>query len=256
MIEVSKEGAIGDRETFEQAFPGFVLIANNDAEAISVFNIGSQSDANNTNSSLILFYHETGSENVLGYTFDYTSGRFNHLDFDRSNTPISDIMNARDSKPATETDGNIFVQATSGLAGRVTFPELNQLQGKQIGYAELEFKADTSTFSEEVGLAPFITFITLNDDGSVARNNGNYNYVSSSLNATSGILSTYNDSLNVFNADITPYIQDIASGIARDNGLVLAAAIPASSGANGLVFGSALNRIILRDFKLKLYYSK
>ncbi len=256
LIDISKDGAISDRETFERAFPGFVLVASDDAEAVSAFNIGSQANANNTNSSLVLFYHESGSEDVRGYTFDYTSGRFNHLDFDRSNTAISDILNAGDSKSASETEGNIFVQAASGLAGRITFPELSQLQSKQIGYAELEFKADTSTFSEEVGLAPFITFITLNEDGSVARNNSNYSYVSTSLNATSGILSTYDDSLNVFNADITPYIQDIASGKARDNGLVLAAAIPASSGTNGLVFGSALNRIILRDFKLKLYYSK
>lgn len=256
LINVSKDGKITDRETFENAFPGFVLIASDDAEAVSVFNIGSQANANNTNSSLVLFYHETGSEDVLGYTFDYTSGRFNHLEFDRSNTAISDIQNAGDSKSIEETNGKVFVQAATGLAGRITFPELSQLQSKQVGYAELEFKADTNTFSESIGLAPFMTFITLNSDGTVTRNGNNYGYISTTLNATSGILSSYSDSLNVFNADITPYIQDIASGKAQDNGLVVAAAIPVSSGANGLVFGSALNRIVLRDFKLKLYYSK
>ncbi|MGR3810237.1 DUF4270 family protein [Jiulongibacter sp. NS-SX5] len=256
LIDLSNGEIIDDRDTFEDAFPGFVLIAEAGAEAITIFNLGSQANSSSTNSSLVLFYHDTGSEEKKGFTFDFTAGRFNQLEFDRSGTALEGVNSSGQSKSYEDSGNRVFVQAAAGIGGKVRFPALSELGAKEVGYAELEYAADTTTFSGQIDIAPFITALTLDANGTGIRTNGFYSYINTTLDATSGVLTTYDDSLNVFKTNITPYLQAVQSGTIQDNGIFLASAIPASSGGGSLIFGSALNRVVLKDFKLNLYYTK
>ncbi len=254
LIALAGTDAAKDRDAFAKAFRGFVFVANNDAETVSVFNLGNTFGV--VNSRLTLYYHDSGSTDVEEKEFEYTVGRFNEVTFDRSNTALAKLTNLKSAIPISETNGRTYLQAGSGIGTKIRFPDLDKLKSSQIGLAEITFSADTLTFSDEIPVAPFVTFIGLNADGSVKRTSGNYSYISSTTGALSGILSSYDDSLNVFTANITPYLQDISTKKAEDNGIALVVAIPASTGTSALVFNSGLNRIVLRNFKLNLYYNQ
>lgn len=241
-----------DLDAFGKAFKGFVITAT-DANAINVFNIGFTSTS--SNSSLVYYVHEVGATEALTYQFEFTSGRFNKVSTDRSGTLLAELLSKTSGIDISETGDRSFIQGGTGLANLINFPGVKELGKIEVKRAELTFKADSTTFSTQYPRAPFVTFIEMNGN-KIKRLNGDYSYVNSTLGSNSGILSTYVDSTNTWIADITPYLQDITLNNRNDDGLALVAAIPTTTTSSALVFNTGFNRMVLRNFKLNLYYSK
>ena len=243
-----------DKDKFSDAFPGFRISAKSGTQTLTAFNLGSLSSGNF--SDLALYFHSPGSTESDGYQFEFTGGRYNQITTNRAGTALASLINPASSINSTKTDNKIYLQAGNGTAGKITFPGLENLKNSQIGRAELVFAADTTAFNSRIPRAPFITFLEINDNQKIKMVNGNYGYINYTLNATSGILSVYVDSTNTFVADVTPYLQSITSQKKKDNGIALVVGIPSSSGISGFVFNAGLNRIVLQDFKLNLYYTE
>jgi hypothetical protein len=242
------------REDFTNSFRGFRISALSGSKTITAFNLGAVAD--NDYSNLTLYYHVAGSTTVSGYQFEFTAGRYNKITTDRTGTVLASLTQPTQSISSTKTNGKVYVQAGNGTAAKITFPGLAKLKNPQIGRAELVFSADRDAFSTAILRAPFITLVGINSNQTIKRLNGDYGYVNYLLNSTSGILSTYVDSTNLFTIDVTPYLQQITSQSKADDGLALVAAIPVSTGLSAIAFNSGLNRIVLQNFKLKLYYTE
>lgn len=245
-----------DQEKFIAAFPGFRLSAKaNSGESMVAFNLGSVSNGNF--SDLTIYYHEPGATFSSGYQFEFTAGRFNQITTDRSSTAFAALNSKTQSLSSKNTDGRVYVQAGNGTAARITFPGLGLLKNPLVGRANLVFKADTNTFTSGIPLSSYITLVNLNNNQTVARVNSDYSYVNYNANATTGILSTYVDSTNSFTADITPYLQSITSQNLADNGVALIAGVPSGAQTGGaLAYNGNINRIVLKDFKLEIYYTE
>jgi hypothetical protein len=243
-----------DKDKFSKAFPGFRISAKSGAKTIAAFNLGSLAGGNF--SDLALYFHSPGATTSEGYQFEFTSGRYNQISTNRAGTVLSSLLQQTSSISSKKTGGKIYLQAGNGTAGKVNFPGLANLKNPQIGRAELVFKADTTAFNARVPKAPFITFLEINDNQKIKMVNGNYGYINYTLNATSGVLSTYVDSTNSFIADVTPYLQNLSSKNKKDNGIAMVVAIPSNTGISGFVFNAGLNRIVLQNFKLNLYYTE
>ena len=239
------------REAFEAAFKGFAFVPEGDPKGLYAFTITSGS------SHLALYFHKPG-ETTVNYTdFEFTSGRFNQIITDRSGTDISALTSPTQQINSSLTGNRTFVQGASGIATKLTFPGVVNENLEQVNRAELYFKADSTTLNSDIPKSPYITLIQLEADGSTKRNNGTYAYVSRFANAPSGELAVYVDSTNSFVVDITTYIQELKANKIPNNGIGLVAGVPSSSGTGeGIAFTANLNRIILKDFKLRLYYTK
>ena len=243
-----------DQVKFSNAFPGFRISAKSGTQTLAAFNLGSLSTGNF--SDLALYYHNPGSTTTEGYQFEFTSGRYNQISTNRTGTVLASLIQPTSSISSKKTGGKIYLQAGNGTAGKVTFPGLANLKNPQIGRATLIFSADTTAFNSKIPRAPFITFLEVNDNQTIKMVNGNYGYINYTANATSGVLSVYVDSTNTFVADVTPYLQSITSQNKKDNGIAMVVGIPSSTGISGFVFNAGLNRIVLQDFKLNLYYTE
>lgn len=242
-------------EAFANAFKGFRISAVSGTKTLVSFNLGAVSSTGV--SALDLFFHDSGSTTADAYVFGFTSARYNQITTNRAGTALNSLTQKTTTINSALTGNRTFVQAGTGVASKLTFPYLDQFTNPQIGRAELAFKADTTAFNNEIQLAPYITFITLDNNQKVTRSNNSYEFVNYGITPTSGILSTYNDSTNLFVADITPYLQGLTAQNNPDNGLLLVAGVPTTStGTSSAVFNAGLNRIVLKDFQLNLYYSE
>jgi hypothetical protein len=253
-IEGTETGS--DKDKFNRAFKGFALTVNAGANSVNVFNLGSISSSSTSVSALLYYVHEEGKTEALAYRFEFAAGRFNQISYNRSNTAIAKLTDKTQSIDIAETNGNTYIQASTGLATRIKFPELAQLGNILVQRAEMVFEADQSTFDPRFHKAPYVTFVEM-EGNKIKRRNGDYVYVNTFGDATAGILTTYVDSTNKFVANITPYLQDLTSRGKPDNGIALVAAVPTSSGAtSAFVYNSGLHRMVLKNYKLNLYYSK
>ncbi|WP_162628172.1 DUF4270 family protein [Arcticibacterium luteifluviistationis] len=255
LLALANKDASATNEAFTKAFKGFRISALSGTKTLTSFNLGSVSS--DGVSALEFYSHTPGGTTSDGYVFEFTTARYNQITSDRSGTLISSLTQKTLSQSSSLTGGNTYVQAGTGLASKLTFPGIAKLNNPQVSRAELEFRADTTTFDPNISLTQFITFIKLGNSQQVTRINGVYDFVNYGLNPTTGILTTYVDSTNLFIADITPYLQDIASKKNKDNGMILVSAAPTDATLrSGTVYNSQLNRILLKDFKLNLYYSE
>ncbi|WP_341227087.1 DUF4270 family protein [uncultured Arcticibacterium sp.] len=254
LLALANKDESATNEAFSKAFRGFRISAVSGTETIAAFNLGSASASGF--STLNLFYHSSGSTTAEGYIFDFTSSRYNQITSSRTETPLNLLTQKTSSLSSALTNERTFVQAGTGIATKLTFPSIKALSNPQISRAELFFRADTNTFNEDIPLAPYITFLTLDNNQKVTRDNNRYGFVSYSVNPTAGILSTYVDSTNFFVADITPYLQGITSQKKQDNGMILVSGVPSGTVSSSAVFNAGLNRIVLKDFQLNLYYSE
>lgn len=251
ILAINNTAAGATRDAFEAAFKGFAFVPVGNPKCLYAFTISSET------SHLALYFHKPG-ETTVNYTdFEFTSGRFNQIITDRAGTDISTLINPNQQISSSLTGNRTFVQGAAGIATKLKFPGVINQTLSQVNRAELVFKADSLTLNSTIPKAPFITLIKLDENGASVRNNGTYSYINRFANATSGEMATYVDSTNTFVVDITSYIQDLKANKIANNGIGLVAGVPSSSSSGeGVAFTANLNRIILKDFKLRLYYTK
>lgn len=260
------EGTI-DAETqsaFKEKFNGFAFVPAPESLNIFSFNLGASDRTLQSPppvSSMLFYYHVDGDSTTRFYEFEFADTRYSRILTDRSGSDLAGLTSLRDEVSSTDTGGKLFVQSSTGVVPRLTFPGIEPLRNKaSIAQADIIFEVDTTFFINEFPNSPLLVPIELNPDGTTRRDNPlGYSYIGNSVNDISGALGVYDDSLKTIRLDITPYIRDLVLKNRQDAGIVFASAslIPGTDVlTSGLIFNAGLNRSILRNPKLELYFSE
>jgi len=126
-------------DDFLDYFKGLVLVSGDDNTAILSF-------ANDTSTFLSLHTHLPGltkTQNRYEFNFGTASLYYNHIECDRSDTPLANLKTQRVSIPSSETDNKAYLQAGAGILMRVNFPSLGRL---------LEFETGNIVYKVELQL--------------------------------------------------------------------------------------------------------
>ncbi len=253
LIALAETDAAKTKSNFETAFRGFAIVAESSSKAIHVLNMGTGTSA----SSLSLYYHKTGETASSEYPFEFSANRFNHLIAERNGTALAEMNIKKNILFKSAARPVTYVQGSTGINSYINFPGLSTLPKTTIiNKAVLVIKADSTQNSDNFAILPYLTTIELNQDYSVKRDNNRYNYIGlANTGATSGSFGIYNDSTSLYRIDITPYIQSVVQKGSPDYGLGIVPGIPTSGLTTATFFNAAPNRMVLKDFKLELYYS-
>ncbi|MFV0593395.1 MAG: DUF4270 family protein [Draconibacterium sp.] len=195
-----------------------------------------------TSVCLILYSHLSGLERTeqeyrfaLNTSYDY----FNHIENDRSGTPVENIKTQREALPSAQTGNKAFIQAGSGLMTRVNFPSLDRL---------LEFDTNNMLYKAELILRPVPgseKAVDLPENLMLYYTDKYNNLVSEYTNSDSEVIYSdlsfdefYNEN-NYYTIDLTQFLYtELSDGyINNDIGLILT--VPLSE------FAGSLNRLVI-----------
>ncbi len=130
---------IASDEDFLEYFKGLVLVPEDGNTAVLSF-------ANDSSTFMSLHTHLPGlsrSEKRYKFTFGTSSENYNHIECDRSDTPLAALSTQRVAIPSSETDNKAYLQAGAGILMRVDFPSLGRL---------LEFETGNIVYKVELQL--------------------------------------------------------------------------------------------------------
>ena len=213
-----------------------------------------------------MFYHQPGAYTTykfVDFPFNNKSNQFNHISVDRSSTPLSIVPMAQANRankliaveiPSSNTNNACFVQALTGVMGKVSFPTLSSIQGLP-GYlgilkAELILKPIVGTFTPLISLPPQLALYQTNQNNQLG--------APINMNGSTAYGSLYTDYSGAapteYFYDITSYIKQQVSlgGGVSINGLMINMPSSSASPFNRAVFGNSTN--INYNISIKLYY--
>ncbi len=111
---------------FERFQRGFALVPDKSIKQIHSF------ENSDSTFALKLYYHTSGAILKNERTMHFLNNRevqSNHFKHDRSGTPVENVTSKNDLEiPSTETDSCSYIQGTSGIYTRISFPYLNEIQ--------------------------------------------------------------------------------------------------------------------------------
>lgn len=259
LLSLSGKTAGAGLVSFKEYFKGMVLVPGENENA-SILGF----EPNNTPSSVRLkpsyvglYYHTKDKVDTLRKFFfvSFTSNeaynnRFNSISFDRSGTALSKLLKPNDVLEPQNSTKEVYVQASSGIASKIEFPNLKNLTKDgdvAINKVELLLKP----VNLQPGVAPtFALNIILpnktNNMKPARTATGELSALPSEVGSTAQT-AIYDATKQEYVFNITSYIQQILLGNIENNGLFIAA---------GPDF--QLNRLILNknNIKLRVFYSK
>ena len=189
--------------------------------------------------------------------------RFNKITNTRTGN-LAKLSKVTDALPATQTNGEVYIQNASGLVLKVQFPTLAKLKARAdiaINKAELvlEPNANPSNFT----LPPDLILIESTKNNRLLRVT---NDATGSLRVVTGEGSSaaYQSRTNTFTFNVTSSLQNILSGRNQSNGWMISPTVFTTSaqGTRGLASGTKIlswdvNRAVFnaKNIKLKVYYT-
>lgn len=246
-----------DANKFREKFPGFVLRPIGSSSVIFGMDL-SPTSANIFTSSLT-FYATTPANSTISYSFELGSPRFIQVEADRSATNLSALVQKKEVIPPSGPNRNVFVQAGTGVAAWMRFPGVKTLsRSSKVIKAEVVWEMEENTRTRNFQFSPILVPLETRADGSIRRDAlSEYSYISLIRNSISSSPAIYSDSLNTYRLDITSYIRDLVTKNDPDNGVVFAAGgLSGNANSAAVVFNGGLNRVVLKNPKLELYYTK
>lgn len=235
-------------------FAGFVVRVNGRPNGL----YGFQSSASSgSGSALNLFYHEASATTASRFPFDLNGKRYNQVTADRSGTPISSLLSAGNVLSSTDSGGKTYIQASTGIGTKVTFPSLKNIpNGSLINSAILTFDIDTSVISTFFPPLSTVVLAEVDINNKMIKRSTNTPFLVNLGSSTNGIPGLYNSTSKTYSLDLTVYLQSVVNGLKPNtSGLVL---LPASLTVNSdaILSNGSLSRTVIRNAKLSLYYSK
>jgi Domain of unknown function (DUF4270) len=281
-ILTQRETVLANQAAFVNFLPGFALTTDNNAKAV----LGFDPDADST---YIRIYYRTGGKKYSYNLFlSSANNRLNQVTANRANTPLAALQNKGDSIAATATNNRVYLQESTGLKGKISFPYIKtlkeKLNGAYVNRAELIIPV-VSTES----ISPYLYLYETNKTNRILRYR---NGASNEARAISGdgalypsgyvnpVPLMYSATRKGYILNVTSYVQALIydirprvntteglKEIAPSNGLIISPASISWSSAtastvplNSLLGLQTLRQTILSNtpgnqIKLRLYYS-
>lgn len=265
--EILSLGKNGNDINFKEAFKGLVLIPGaNDNGSILGFEPSNSPTYNDgrpnfsfKSSFLGVYYHTPNKKDTLRNVFPVSfeispnyNNRFNQIITQRTGV-LAALKKPNDEIKAGAT-GEIYVQGSTGVSGRIRFPNLLNLAkdgSVAINKVELELTSQKNITNVFPTAALELVYANPNNskmpfrygDGSLYVIPGTY---STQTNPTTQITG-YNPSKNTYSFDLTKYVNDVLKGRVKNDGFFITAARDFRA-----------NRLVLdrKSIKFKIYYTK
>ena len=189
-----------------------------------------------------------------------SNARFNKITATRSGS-FSKLVNITDGLSAAQSNNELALQSSAGLAMKVQFPSLLKLKERQdiaINKAELVLEPNISNYSVPTDLILIESNKNNRPVRSTTTGDGSLLFVTGEASTAAYIAKT-----NTYTFNVTSSLQNILSGRNKSNGWVLSAdAFATSTSGRGPISGrniisSDVNRAIFnsKNIKLKVYYT-
>jgi hypothetical protein len=269
---------LASQQAFVNFLPGFALTTDEHAGAI----LGFDPDADST--YIRIYYHAGTKKYSYNLLLSTNNNRLNQVTTNRANTALAALQQKGDALAATATNNRIYLQESTGLKGKITFPYIQtlkeKLNGAYINRAELILPVVSAQH-----ISPYLYLYETNATNRILRYSNEARAVSSDgAFYPSGYLSPaaleYSAAENGYILNVTSYVQALIYNIrprvstttgmkdlAPSEGLIIspaslsAASLTASSTPlNSLLGLQTLRQTILsmtpgNQIKLRLYYS-
>jgi hypothetical protein len=251
---------------FNSNFYGIVIKANNNSAKCVIranYTYVDQSFFQTAYTRLTVYFKRGLVKDSSVFMLTSGTAAFNKVISDRSGTPISSIVTNGDHMSDAALNNKCYVQAGTGLATKVTIPNLSKLatiDGSSviINKATLVMPLDKTSMVNRYGGITGISLLELNPDNSYKYRHGALSYVQS--NTTNGSGYYYNQYLGLnllthtdYSIDITRYIQSLVSGNYINDGFIITPYLN-SYDANGVVLNSF--NAVKDKMRLEVYYTK
>ena len=271
-----RETVLANQAALVGFLPGFALTTNEDAKAILGFN----PDADST---YIRIYYRSGDKKY-SYNLFLSGGnnRLNQVQASRANTALAVLQKAGDSIPASATNNRIYLQESTGLKGKISFPYIKtlkeKLNGAYINRAELILPVAAT---DGGNVSPYLYLYETNKSNKILRYNNQARALSSDgalypSGYSSPAAAVYSPTAKAYVLNVTSYVQALiydiqprvttTTGIrtlAPSQGLIVSPAsiTTANLGSLNDLFGlQTLRQTVLSNspgnqITLRLYYS-
>lgn len=162
-ILAQRETILASQEAFVNFLPGLALTSNENAKAILGFNPASDS-------TYLRIYYRAGDKRYrYNFFLNQNNNRLNQVTANRANTPLAGLQQAGDAIASTATNNRIFLQESTGLKGKITFPYITtlkeKLNGAFINRAELVFPVVGNTSD----VSPYLYLYETNNSNKILR---------------------------------------------------------------------------------------
>lgn len=220
---------------FKEYFKGLVIVPDNQNTAVLSF----EPDSVTYLSVQSHLPDLTRTEKQYKFSFSTAGNYFNHIDCDRTGTPLELLKTQRVELPSTETDNKAFIQSGAGIALRVNFPNLQRLI--ELGSGNIMYKAELV-----LRVYPGSDKMISPPDQLVMYYTDKYNNLISLLNNSDSetIYSSYYsddmyDTYNYYTLDLTTFLSNELSDGYVDEDLGMIISLPESE------FKGSLNRLVV-----------
>jgi Domain of unknown function (DUF4270) len=130
-----RETVLANQGAFVNFLPGFALTTDDNARAI----LGFDPDADST--YIRIYYRAGGKKYNYNLLLGGNNNRINQVTANRANTQLAALQQKGDALPAAATNNRIYLQESTGLKGKISFPYIKalkeKLNGAYINRAEL-----------------------------------------------------------------------------------------------------------------------
>ena len=211
-----------------------------------------------TSTCMILYTHQSGlqrTEYERRFALNTSYNYFNHIETDRTGTPLENIRTQRVALPSGETGDKAFIQAGNGMVTRVNFPSLGRL---------LEFTTSNILYKAELVLHPYPgseKTVALPENLMMYFTDKYNNLISEYTDTDSEVIYSelkfdefYNEN-NQYTIDVTQFLYtELSNGyIDKDVGLILSVPESELKGSLSRLVIDARNKLNCRPV-LNLYY--
>jgi hypothetical protein len=276
-ILAQRETVLASQAAFVAFLPGFALTTGEHAKAI----LGFKPDADST--YIRIYYKSAGKKYSYNLFFSSGNNRLNQVTANRANTPLAVLQKAGDALPSTATNNQVYLQESTGLKARISFPYIQTLEeklnGAYINRAELIFPVETGYTNP----SPYLYLYETNETNKILRYGNASRAVSSDgatypVGYTSPAAAMYAPARKEYILNVTSYVQALiydirprintSSGskeLSRSTGLIVSPASMTTANLTPESLNDLLGLQTLRQtaismrpgtrIKLRLYYS-
>lgn len=242
-------------EKLTKKFRGFTIQTQGRPKGLYGFQTTSTSGSG---SALNIFYHATGSTTASRFPFSLDGKRYNKVTADRSGTPLQNISGQVRTLASAETNGLTYLQSSTAVGTKVTFPSLSQIPKESlINSATLTFEVDSNFIDTSFPAISTVVLAELDNNNKVLKYSPSQNPILVNLGrGENGVPGLFNNTSKTYSLEVTAFLQDVLNGRKTNtSGLVLLAA-SLTQNSDAVLTNSSISRVVIRNAKLSLYYSK
>ncbi|MFD2246674.1 DUF4270 family protein [Pontibacter ruber] len=271
LIAQSGKDPLKTQQNFINLLNGLAIVASEGSTG-SLIGLNLASD-----STKITLTYRSGAEQKVQkhvFTFDGSNVRNSTLvKADRTGTSVAELTKGM-YIPSSQTGGDSYVQATTQLLTKLTFPYLNKLKEQNgtniiVNRAELILPVKGSSTSNNLPTPPQMVLYQTNNSNRILKNNTGVPLSvqqegASTMNTTQiPVVVTKDAKKDYYSVNITSYVQAMLLDKKPNDGLLLAPAV-VSSAQNGTrqiqteprSYRAIFSNTDANRVKLLLYYSK